>query len=344
MDIHFIHKKPSEYETKDKQVLPLLLLHGWPGSVREFYELIPLLSSPRNDSGVIFEVVIPSLPGFGWSEAASKPGLGVLEMAVVLRNLMLRLGHEKFYVQGGDLGSMLGSAVATLFPDKVFGFHSNLCALFTPLSIIKGAMASVYPSIFIDAKYASFVFPIRDKWTHLMRETGFLHLQATKPDTIGKNTLEIVLFHFNRDYQQNIVTSSAGAVLADNPIGLAAYILEKYSHFFIVLTKEAVLDNLTIYALTNSITTSVRLYAEAFSARHLAYNLQRIPTSVPVGCARFQKDIGHTLDWQLRDKYPNLIQSTYHALGGHFAAMEVPEALHNEIRQFVEKVESLRFE
>lgn len=136
----------------------------------------------------------------------------------------------------------------------------------------------------------------------------------------------------------------AGAVLADNPIGLAAYILEKYSHFFGVLSREAVLDNLTIYALTNSITTSARLYAEAYSAQQLAHNLQRVPTNVAAGCARFKNDIGHTLDWQLRDKYTNLIHSTYHKEGGHFAAMEVPQALHTDIRQFVEKAEGLRSE
>lgn len=86
----------------------------------------------------------------------------------------------------------------------------------------------------------------------------------------------------------------------------------------------------------------MRLYAEAYSARQLAYNLQRVPTNVPTGCARFPKDVGHTLDWQLRDKYPNLIHSTYHKTGGHFAAMEVPIELANDIIEFVRKVEQLR--
>lgn len=85
-------------------MLPILLLHGWPGSVREFYELIPMLTTPNDESPFVFEVIVPSLPGFGWSEGARRPGFGVLEMSVVLRNLMIRLGHEKFYIQGGDWG------------------------------------------------------------------------------------------------------------------------------------------------------------------------------------------------------------------------------------------------
>lgn len=132
-----------------------------------------------------------------------------------------------------------------------------------------------------------------------------------------------------------------GAALTDNPAGLAAYILEKYSKWFEKLSKEAILDNLSIYALTNSFPTSARLYAESYSARQLAFNLPSIPTNVPTCCVRFKEDIGHALDWQLRDKYPNMIQSTWYEEGGHFAAMEVPEVLHNDFRQFFEKVERL---
>lgn len=108
-----------------------------------------------------------------------------------------------------------------------------------------------------------------------------------------------------------------------------------------MLSKEAVLDNLTIYALTNCFTTSARLYAEAYSSKQLSHELARVPTNVPTGCARFKNDVGHSLDWQLRDKYTNLVHSTYHSVGGHFAAMEVPELLYKDLLTFVETVQKL---
>jgi juvenile hormone epoxide hydrolase len=97
LNIHYIHVKPKT--TANTKVYPLILLHGWPGSVREFYDFIPMLTKPSKDN-IAFEVIAPSLPGYGWSEGAAKKGLGATTMAVVLRNLMIRAGFEKFYIQG----------------------------------------------------------------------------------------------------------------------------------------------------------------------------------------------------------------------------------------------------
>jgi juvenile hormone epoxide hydrolase len=109
---------------KNIRVLPLLLLHGWPGSVREFYELIPLLTKPLNNVDFVFEVIAPSLPGYGFSEGASKPGLGAAQVAVVMKNLMERIGFKKFYVQGGDWGAMIASHLGNLFPER---YIVNIC-------------------------------------------------------------------------------------------------------------------------------------------------------------------------------------------------------------------------
>lgn len=98
------------------------------------------------------------------------------------------------------------------------------------------------------------------------------------------------------------------------------------------------LDNVMIYYLTNSITTSVRLYSEAFSAKQRAYQLDRVQTDVPTGCARFKHDLAHSLDWQLEDKYTNLVHSTYHLDGGHFAAMQLPDVLYEDFLEFVRTV------
>lgn len=162
-----------------------MLLHGWPGSVREFYELIPKLITPNSKTGVQFDVVIPSLPGFGWSDGASIPGLGVAEVSVIMRNLMLKLGYSKFLIQGGDWGSYIGSTIAAVFPENVIGYHSNMCATLSPGASVKAFIASFLPQLFIPEEFESFVFPIGDKLKFLIEETGYLHLQATKPDTIG---------------------------------------------------------------------------------------------------------------------------------------------------------------
>lgn len=136
---------------------------------------------------------------------------------------------------------------------------------------------------------------------------------------------------------------------------MAAYILEKFSTWTNPNYKslvdggldkrkdlqDAILDNIMIYYLTNSITTSMRLYAEAFTRKQRAYRLERVPTNVTTGCARFKNDIVQSLDWQLIDKYPNLIHSTYHNDGGHFAALEVPKILYADFLTFVKKVEKL---
>lgn len=108
--------KPKD--AKGKKVVPLLILHGWPGSVVEFYKVIPMLTTPKEENDFVFEVIVPSLPGFGFSDGAVKPGLGYVQTAVIMKNLMLRLGHEKFYTQGGDWGSFIVTAMATMFPNQ----------------------------------------------------------------------------------------------------------------------------------------------------------------------------------------------------------------------------------
>uniref|UniRef100_A0A0K8TLC3 Epoxide hydrolase n=1 Tax=Tabanus bromius TaxID=304241 RepID=A0A0K8TLC3_TABBR len=325
--MHYLHTKARSDEKR--QVFPVLLLHGWPGSVREFYDVIPKLADPEGNSNYVFEVVVPSLPGYGWSQASSKAGLGPTEIAVVMRNLMLRLGYKKFFVQGGDWGALIGSNIAALFPENVIGFHSNMCVLLTPIAVAKGLIAQVYPSYFIEKEFEHLFFPYTDKLLTLVEESGYFHIQATKPDTIG-------------------------TALTENPVGLAGYLLEKFSTWTnpdyrklkdggveMDFTLDQLLDNIMIYYLTNSITTSQRLYAEAYTKRTRSYKMDRVQVHVPTGCARFKDDLLVSFDWQLKDKYTNLIHSTYHKKGGHFAAFEVPDEFFKDFMQFVDKVIAL---
>lgn len=184
LDIHFIHVKPADSTIK---TLPLLLLHGWPGSVREFYSLIDVLNNPQNikDNGVAFELIVPSLPGYGFSSAPVRKGLGPNQMAVVFTNLMKRLGHTKWYVQGGDWGAMIGSVMATLYPEHVKGYHSNMCVTNAPISFVKHIFASFWPSLIVNSEQSHKMYPVGKIFSHLLEETGYLHIQATKPDTVG---------------------------------------------------------------------------------------------------------------------------------------------------------------
>lgn len=141
--------------------------------------------------------------------------------------------------------------------------------------------------------------------------------------------------------------------MLNNPVGLAAYILEKFATWTFPQHRslpdggldsrkdlfDAYFDNIMIYYLSKSITTSFRLYSEGFSLKQREHKLERVPTNVPTGCARFKNDLAHELDWILKDKYTNLVQSTYHKNGGHFAALEVPAVLYKDFIDFVKKVE-----
>uniref|UniRef100_A0A182P364 Epoxide hydrolase N-terminal domain-containing protein n=1 Tax=Anopheles epiroticus TaxID=199890 RepID=A0A182P364_9DIPT len=324
LNIHYIHVKPKV--PAGTKVLPLLLLHGWPGSVREFYDIIPLLTTKSNDKNFVFEVIVPSLPGYGWSQGSAKKGLSPSEIAIVMKNLMRRVGFDKFYIQGGDWGSLIGNYIATYFQSNVLGLHLNMCSIMTPLSYPKLFLASLRPSLFIDEKYVDYYFPLGEKFSNIIEETGYMHIQSTKPDTIG-------------------------SVLQGNPVGLAAYILEKFSTWTNPAYRnlpdgglekyfklDSLLDNVMIYYLTDSITTSQRIYAEAFAADELKKEIDRIPTVVPTACAKFRYEIFQQPDWVLKDHFTNLVQSNHFDDGGHFAAMQLPEVLYKDVVAFVASI------
>lgn len=327
LDIHFIHAKPIDNgKLESKRVIPLLILHGWPGSIREFYEVIPKLITPNDENDFVFEVIAPSLPGYGWSQGASKGGFGSLHYATVLRNLMLKLNFDRFLVQGGDWGSIIGNQLTTLYPENVIGYHSNMCLVSTPLAFIKMLIASLFPSRFVKQGLEDFHFPILPQIREGIRETGYFHINATKPETVG---------------------IAVGA----NPLGLAAYILEKFSTAVDkdnrsdseggldkTFTMDSLLDNLMIYYLSNAFQTSVRIYHESFKRSHTKHQIDRVKCSVPMGCVRFKNDLHAVLDWVLKDKFTNVIHSTYHRGVGHFAALENPDLFYEDFVQFVRKI------
>lgn len=183
LDIHFIHIKPKD---KNVKTFPLLITHGWPSTVMvEFNKLIPLLTTYQEKYGFAFEVVAATLPGYGFSDAARKPGLGTGDIAIIFRTLMRRLGFSQYYVQGGDWGSFVVKNLATLFPDDVLGLHTNMGISSSKRSIVKTLLISLWPSLGVDEKYVPKVYPLSKIMKGYIEESGYFHLQATKPDTIG---------------------------------------------------------------------------------------------------------------------------------------------------------------
>ncbi|CAH2236588.1 jg23943, partial [Pararge aegeria aegeria] len=301
------------------EVVPLLLLHGWPGSVREFYEAIPLLTSVSKDRNFAIEVIVPSLPGFGFSSAAIRPGLGADKMAVVFRNLMHRLGFKKYYIQGGDWGAFITKNMATFFPEEILGYHTNMPFSTSPLFTFYTLLGTVFPSLVVSSDLQDKMYPLSKVYGNLLEETGYLHIQATKPDTIG-------------------------VALADSPTGLAAYILEKFSTGTNLqhrsrpdggltrrFTKDQLLDNIMLYFVTNSMTSAMRLYAETFNSRYFSMKLDEIPSPVPTVSLQAKNEVSFTPTWAIQRKFPNLIRNTVLDDGGHFLALELPQLFSDDV-------------
>ncbi|CAH2229067.1 jg27671 [Pararge aegeria aegeria] len=183
-------------------------------------------------------------------------------MGVIFKNLMNRLGHKKYYIQGGDWGALIGSCMATMFEDEVLGYHSNMLVVQNGWSTFKTIIGAFVPSLVVEPHLADRMYPLSKYFAFLMEEFGYLHLQATKPDTIGVS-------------------------LSDSPAGLLTYILEKFSTWTRLehrsladgglsyrFSKDQLIDNLMLYWSTNSITTSMRLYAENMSNKNRALGIE----------------------------------------------------------------------
>lgn len=321
LDIHFLHVKPEK--SVNKKVVPILLLHGWPGSVVEFYKIIPMLTTPRADRDFVFEVIAPSLPGFGFSSAPTISGLSDFQMAVVFKNLMLHLGHKTWYVQGGDWGAIITAYMAGLYPEHVRALHSNMCITLSPWSMFKVILYSFVPSLITTDETYHLMYPLKKHWAFTLRESGYYHIQSTKPDTIGVG-------------------------LNDSPAGLAAYILEKFGHWTSdksfdrsegiseKFAMNELLDNLMMYWVPQTSTTAARIYAQSVGGFHTI----RVPIEVPSFCAQFPNELFYQPAQILKDRYKNLRRAKLMPRGGHFAAMEEPQLLADDIWESFAEIEN----
>jgi len=311
VDIHFIQVK-----SKEKNALPVLITHGWPGSVFEFLGTIGPLTDPVAHGGTAadaFDVVIPSIPGYGFSSRPTAPGWGPEHVAQVWVELMRRLGYTRYVAQGGDWGAVITTELARSAPRGLLGIHLNLPAAVPPEVGVALATGGPAPTELSDQERTA--FEASRKYAMSGSAAYFVMLSA-RPQAVGYS-------------------------LNDSPAGLAAFMLvhpgfAKWTYGddpAKTPTKDQVLDDFTLYWLTNTSTSAGRLYWE---------NKGRGPTSsavwkttelsLPVAVTNFQEDAYQPPESWVRRAYKNLIYFHEVPKGGHFAAWEQPELFAAELR------------
>lgn len=303
--LHFVHRKGT-----GKDPLPLLLLHGWPSSFFEFERLVDLLTTPDpgGDGTDSFDVVVLSLPGFGFSSHPTQPGVNVERIAKWAHRLMTdTLGYERYAAHGGDWGGMVASYLGYAQPQELAGIHLNM------------AGATPHPANRKNTTQAE------ERWLRVMdhwrrTELGYLEIQATKPQTLGYG-------------------------LNDSPVGLCAWITEKFRTWSDcggdvtqVCSFDQLLTNVMIYWFTQTITSSCRLYYE--HRKHPWFLGEDESIAVPTAIAEFPKEIVRPpMEWAERS-YSNIVRWTEMPKGGHFPALEQPDLLAQDIRSFCQQIRS----
>jgi len=300
VDVHYIRE-----EGKGPKPMPLLISHGWPGSVHEFHKLIPMLTDPARFGGHAadaFTVVAPSLPGYTFSFAPNQKRFSVEQIAEVFAELMTGvLGYERFAAQGGDWGAFVTSRLGYAYPERLAGIHINLLSLRrdTPLPERPTEDEKLY-------------FEQRAHW--LKEEVGYTWIQGTKPQTLAYG-------------------------LTDSPVGLAAWILEKFHTWTDhkgdldgYIGRDAMLTNIMLYWVTGAIGSSFWPYYARMHGPWPIPDGSRI--QVPMGYAEFPKEILRPPRSLAEKMYADIRRWTRMPKGGHFAALEQPELLAQEIREF----------
>ncbi len=298
IDIHFLHVRSPHVEA-----LPLVMTHGWPGSIVEFHKIIEPLTNPTDYGGAAedaFHLVIPSLPGYGFSGKPENSGTSVDRIGEMWGELMAALGYQKYVAQGGDWGAMVTQAIGQSQTEHCAGIHINMPIVAPDSETMNDLTEQETSALEGMAHY--------DKW-----DSGYSKQQGTRPQTLGYG-------------------------LADSPVGQMAWIVEKFwswmdcgdadaQHPENVLSKDELLDNVMMYWLTNSATSSARLYWESFA------NVNMAPIHMPVGCSIFPREIFRTSRRWAEKRFSNIIYWNNLDAGGHFAAFEKPEIFIGEVRQ-----------
>jgi epoxide hydrolase len=300
--VHFIHARSPEPDA-----FPLVITHGWPGSVSEFLDIIEPLRDPRAHGGEqqdAFHVVCPSIPGYGWSGPTTDPGWDVLRVAGAWKTLMARLGYDRYGAQGGDWGALISATLARVDKQHVAGLHSNMLLAFpsdaSAITLTEEELADL-------AAAGEF----------MQRGSAYQEIQGKNPQTLAYG-------------------------LNDSPAGLAGWIVEKFYAWTDndgnpedAVTRDQILTNLTVYWVTQTINSSVRLYCE--SRRTDRFGPLGEYVDVPTAAAVFPREM-FRIPRAYAETAFNLVRYTRFDRGGHFAALEEPDLLIEDIRAFFREV------
>jgi pimeloyl-ACP methyl ester carboxylesterase len=299
-EVHFVHARSAQPDA-----LPLIITHGWPGTFAEMAKIIPMLTDPERhgrDPRDAFHVVAPSIPGFGFSGKPVRPGTTPGAIAALWVKLMNGLGYDRFCVQGGDFGSTISVWLAHDHPENVLRFHLNM---------IPPSMRPAEASLARKPLTASEQDLMKRGAQFQEAEGAYAHIHRTKPQTLGH-------------------------ALQDSPVGLAAWIAEKFRSWSDcggvienAISRDELLTNISIYWFTGTITSSMRLYRERVR-EPMVFDQKLKP---PFGFANFPKEpLPATRDFA--ERFFDVQQWTDMPRGGHFAALEQPELLADDLRKF----------
>ena len=302
LDVHFLHIRSSH-----ANAMPLVITHGWPGSIIEFHKILKPLTDPTQHGGSAedaFHIVCPSLPGYGFSGKPKDTGWGVEKIAAAWDTLMLRIGYDSYLAQGGDWGSAITTAIGMQDKGHCVGIHVNM----PNASATKAARENPDEADKLALTGAAFY----QQW-----DSGYSKQQSTRPQTLGYG-------------------------LADSPIGQSAWILEKFyqwtdckGHPENVLERDEIIDNIMFYWLTNTGASSARLYWESFGT---AFSGADSSVRLPTGVSSYPKEIIRTPRSWAEQRYTNIQYWNDLDKGGHFAAFEQPELFVQEMRNWLKTV------
>jgi pimeloyl-ACP methyl ester carboxylesterase len=303
--VHFLHVRSPH-----PNAFPLVITHGWPGSIFEFHKIIgPLVDPPAHggDARDAFHVVCPSIPGYGFSDPPRTRGWDTRRMAETNAQLMAQLGYARYGAQGGDWGAIISTQNALVDPQHCTAIHLNMVVAFPP----QGVADPTAGLSDLEKKAVADLFAFQKD------ETGYQAIQGSKPQTLGYG-------------------------LNDSPAGLAAWIVEKFRTWSDCggdvekrFTKDELLTNVMIYWASGSIASSTRLYYETMKSGRFGPATTRVEQ--PTGCAIFPKEL-YRAPRAWAERAFNVQQWTVMAAGGHFAALEEPRLLVDDVRSFFAKV------
>lgn len=291
LGIHFLHRRSTRADAT-----PLLLTHGWPGSIAEFVHVVDELAEPQDPAVPAFHVVVPSLPGFGYSDRPTTTGWGTEKIAAAWVQLMGRLGYDRFLAHGGDWGGNITTVLAGRFPGHVLGVHT--------------LFAEAPPGLSVDGLTADerrWTEETRDFWHH---RAAYAKQQATRPQTLGYS-------------------------LVDSPVGLLAWILDKFAEWsdtedspFETISIDAILDDVTLYWLTRTGASAARIYYESHNSLD-----PELRVDVPSAITMYPRDIEKCPRPWAEQRYRRIVRWQEPETGGHFPSLEIPDYFVRDLQE-----------